>query len=100
MRPPERIDGARVVEWAWSSPDPFFIMPYSDGSGGIPIHGLAICRYDESRQVYRFSCDDKWETQNDSSHDSIEDAKTAESGQYDVLSVKWVGWADESELVD
>ena len=94
MRPPEEIDGATVVEWAWSDPDPFFVMPDSGRSGGVPIHGLAICRYDDSGAIYRFSCDREWETENDSTHDSIEVARLASSRQHDVLAVEWRRWSD------
>ena len=75
MRPPKEIDGARVIEWAWSHPEPFFVVPYSDRSGGIPIHGLAICRYEDSGAIYRFSCNENWETENDSPQDSIAAAR-------------------------
>ena len=77
--------------WAWSYPWSFFVMPQSgsDGVDGIPIHGLAICRYEESGAIYRFSCDRNWETQNDTPYDSIEDAQGSPSLQYDVLKVEW-----------
>ncbi len=87
-KPPEKIDSAKVLLWAWSSKVPFFVMPCSDGSGGINIHGLAICQYDMG-EVYRFSCDENWEVQNDSDWDCVEDAMTAPSTQYDVTKVHW-----------
>ena len=89
MRPPPQIDGADVVLWAWSEPAPFFVMPYSDGSPGIPIHGLAICRYPKTGTIYKFSYNSEWETQNDSAWDTVESATSGESGQYDVRSVQW-----------
>ena len=95
MKPPNQLDGATVVLWAWSSDRPFFEMPYSDGSGGIPIHGLAVCRYDESEAVYRFSCDSHWDVQNDTDHKSIDDARTCPSAQYDVERVKWQTWVPD-----
>jgi hypothetical protein len=39
----------------------------------VEVYGLAICKYDNSDSVYRFSCDKDWEVVNDSSADSIED---------------------------
>ena len=89
MKPPSQIDGADVVLWAWSDAGPFFEMPSSDGAPAVPIHGLAICRYAESGAVYRFSCNSVWDTENDSRHDSVKDAASAESAQYDVRSVQW-----------
>ena len=32
MQPPNEIDGARVIEWAWSGDGPFGEVP-----GGLPI---------------------------------------------------------------
>ncbi len=86
--PPEKIDGAKVLFWASSPVVPFFVMPFSDGSGGINIHGIAICQYDTG-EVYRFSCDENWAVQNDSDWDCVVDAMTATSTQYDVTKVKW-----------
>ncbi len=86
--PPPSIDGAKVVLWAWSGDQPFFVMPKAGGTGGIPIHGLAVCQY-PTGEVYRFSCDKEWVVQNDSDWRSIEEAMTAPSAQYDITQVKW-----------
>ncbi len=86
--PPEKIDGAKVLLWAWADDAPFFVMPYSNGSGGIDIRGLAICQY-TTGEVYRFSCDEHWEVQNDSEWGNVEDAKARASTQYDVTKVRW-----------
>ncbi len=97
MKPPAEIDGAKVMEWAWSDPDPFFVMPCSGQPDGVPIHGLAICRYDEGGAIYRFSCNRDWETENDSPHDSIEEARVANSGQYDAQTVEWLPWSETNQ---
>jgi hypothetical protein len=89
MEPPPQIDGADVVLWAWSEPKPFFEMPSSSGAPAVPIDGLAICRYAESGAVYRFSCNRAWETENDGSYASVEDATSAASGHYDLRSIEW-----------
>ncbi len=86
--PPEIIDGAKVLFWAWSGEAPFFVMPNSDGSSGINIHGLAICQY-STGEIYRFSCDENWAVQNDNDWDCVEDAMAAPSTQYDVTQVLW-----------
>ena len=90
MNPPEKLDGADVVYWAWAEPEPFFVMPYSDCSGGIPIHGLAICCYPDSGVIYRFSCNSRWEVENDSSYDSLKSAKAGKSWQFNVKSISWL----------
>ena len=88
MKPPLQLDGADVVLWAWSSPEPFFAMPVVPGSDSVPIHGLAICRYAESGAVYRFSGNANWEVENDSPWASVDEALRGNSGQYDA-TVEW-----------
>ena len=86
LKPPNEIDGARVVYWAYSQV-PFFVM--ADGGAGIPIHGLAVAVY-SSGSVYRFSCDRDWETQNDSEWPSVEAATHAASADYEIAEIHWV----------
>ena len=87
-KPPPELDGANVIFWSWSGDTPFFVM--SDGEAGIAIHGLAICQYSGSSGVYRFSCSESWEVENDSPYESPEEAMNSPSGQYQVESVKWL----------
>ena len=87
-QPPDTIDGAKVLFWALSHPEPIFIMRSADGKVAINIHGLAVCQYPNG-QTHRFSCDEKWETQNDIDCDTPEQALTAPSYQYDVSKVNW-----------
>lgn len=47
--PPDQLDGAKVMKWAWSGDRPFGLV------GEIEIYGLAICRYDDSAEVYRLA---------------------------------------------
>lgn len=92
MKPTGTLDGASVLFWSWSEPDPFFVMPYSGRPGGVPIHGLAIARYPDSGAIYRFSCNRDWEVENDSFYSSAEEAMTQESVQYEIASVVWRAW--------
>ncbi|MBN8693078.1 MAG: hypothetical protein J0L69_07755 [Bacteroidetes bacterium] len=39
-----------------------------------PMHGLAICKYDNENSFYLFGCNSKWESITDTCHDTIEDA--------------------------
>jgi hypothetical protein len=41
--PPDYLDGARVIKWAWSGREPFGYMAHIDGISREAIHGLAIC---------------------------------------------------------
>jgi hypothetical protein len=82
VTPPALIDGARVLEWAWSE------TPFGE-VGDIAIHGLALCQYDGSTQVYRFSCDAAWSCQQDALYDSVEEAKQALPAQYRRVEAEW-----------
>jgi hypothetical protein len=53
-KPPEELDGAKVIKWAWSGSKPFGFLRYEgDLYDPIEIYGLAICRYDNSDNVCR-----------------------------------------------
>jgi len=76
MQPPAFIDGARVIEWAWSD-IPFGVVCYSDGSGiAAQIHGLALCQYEGELEFYSFGCNADWECVSDATHESLELAKS------------------------
>lgn len=86
--PPPRIDGARVLEWAWSV-DPFGEILDAEGRLAAVVHGLALCRYDESSQIYRFSCDGNWDCQQDALYESIDEAKAHLPAQYRRVEPVW-----------
>ena len=81
MQPPDFIDGARVLEWAWSDA-PFGGVSEPDGSNEINIHGLALCRYDTGSAVYLFACSIEWECEQDAPYDSCVEAKERLPAQY------------------
>ena len=86
--PPDELDGARVIQWAWSGSDPFGYIDVVEPGQRIAIHGLAVCRYGNSPGVYRFSCDEDWEVHEDGLYNSIEDALTLPE-QYKLGVAKW-----------
>ena len=88
MIPPLTIDGAQVLEFAWSDV-PFGVVRNSDGDVVDEIHGLAICRYADSDVIYRFSCDKAWETSQDADYSSIQEAKDSLPMQYHSAPVVW-----------
>jgi len=85
-QPPSEIDGARIVEWAWSGDIPFGEI---SGAPSPEIFGLAIATYD-GEQFYRFSCDRNWETQQDGSYDSLLAAKQQLPDPYRSVEVNWI----------
>ena len=88
MTPPDYIDGARVLAWAWSDL-PFGHVADETGAGAIAIHGLALCRYADDARVYRFSCDAHWECRQDTVHDSLLEAREQLPAQYRAVQACW-----------
>lgn len=77
IEPPNELDGAEVILWAFNPKKPFFLMENSDGTPYKPIHGFAICQYTGEKQYFKFSCDIEWNVENDMDFDSIEEAVNA-----------------------
>jgi len=91
MKPDKEIDGAKVLEWAWSGDRPFGVIHYADSDvAPIEIYGLALCQYPDSDKIYRFSCNKNWETEQDMKYLSIEEAKSRLPDQYKQVSVNWI----------
>lgn len=88
MTPPSRLDGARVLTWAWSEL-PFGHVASGDGAAPVAIHGLALCQYDGETAVYRFSCDAHWECMQDQRYDSQEEARAQLPAQYRAVGASW-----------
>lgn len=92
IEPPDELDGAKVIKWAWSGDKPFGLIPMVDADSDEPIeiYGLAICRYDDSGNVYRFSCDKEWEVQQDGLYESVDDALRQLPDQYRLIETNWM----------
>ena len=88
-KPPREIDGARVLEWAWSGDKPFGQILTKSGVQATKIFGLAICRYSDSNKIYRFSCDSEWESEQDADYESVQEAKENLPSQYQNAKVVW-----------
>jgi hypothetical protein len=68
LTPPDELDSAKVIKWEWSGNEPFghlSLVGSDSANDSIEILGLAICQYDASDSVYRFSCDKNREIQQD-----------------------------------
>jgi len=90
--PPNELDGAKVIMWAWSGQKPFGLIPMVNSNSGpdsIEIFGLAICQYTDSDCIYRFSCDKNWEVQQDEVYDSIDEALSQLPDQYKLITAGW-----------
>ncbi|WLE96478.1 MAG: hypothetical protein QTN59_17560 [Candidatus Electrothrix communis] len=94
MKPPETIDNTDVLCWAWSGDRPFGVVKFSDGSVAAEIYGLAICRYNDTGTIYRFSCNKDWETEQDRNYSSVEDAKEYLPEQYKNVQVNWIDFTE------
>lgn len=85
MKPPEYLDGAKVLLWDWSDSQLFGYVDYTHGAIASEIFGLAIC----PKKIYRFSCNKDWEVEQDSDYDTIEDAIKSYPNQYKNILIKW-----------
>ena len=91
IEPPNELDGAKVIMWAWSGQKPFGLIPMVNSDSdpdSIEIFGLAICQYTDSDSIYRFSCDKNWEVQQDAVYDSIDETLRYLPDQYKLIT----GW--------
>jgi len=88
-KPPKTIDNAEVLYWAWSGEIPFGTLKSTNGSIIADIFGLAICVYRDSDSIYRFSCDNEWESEQDSDYSSIEEAMNNLPEQYKNVPANW-----------
>jgi hypothetical protein len=88
MTPPQTLDGATVLHWVWSD-EPLGALTHSDGTFAGAVHGQAICQYAGDRGYYRFSCDRDWAVVQDSTHETIDDAKAAAAQLYNVTPGAW-----------
>ncbi|MBV7263254.1 hypothetical protein P0Y67_11815 [Photobacterium sp. SP02] len=88
-KPPEKIDGAKVLEWAWSGDQPFGVICFESGEVAYEIFGIAICKYSDSDVIYRFSCGSNWETEQDSDYQSVDEAKEKIPEQYQNVKARW-----------
>ena len=84
--PPEQLDNADVLLWACSEVEPFGSIHDSSGAVAL-ILGLAICRYSDSTDIYRFSCNSAWEVVQDAHYQSIEEAKEAAARLFSPLLI-------------
>lgn len=90
MERPNYLDGAKVIKWAWSGQVPFGIIENTDGDEKEEVFGLAVCKYEDSDNFYRFSCDKNWEVVQDSLYNSIEDAIRFLPEQYKNVERNWL----------
>lgn len=87
FEPPKQLDGAEVIQWAWSADEPFGFVNSDDEKE--MIYGLAICSYEDSAGFYRFSCNRNWEVIQDGFYETIERAITQLPSQYTNKEACW-----------
>ena len=89
IQPPQELDGAKVIKWAWSGHKPFGFVGNDADTERESIYGLAICSYGDNEGVYRFSCDKNWEVIQDSFYETIEQAIKQLPDQYKNAAANW-----------
>ncbi len=89
IAPPQELDGAKVIKWAWSGNKPFGYVGNEDDTERESIYGLAICAYGDYAGFYRFSCDKNWEVIQYSFYETIEQAIKQLPDQYKNVEANW-----------
>jgi hypothetical protein len=55
-----------------------------------PMAGLAICQYDKEDAFYLFGCNSDWNSQTDTWHQTLEEAKNQAEFEYEGTLNTWV----------
>lgn len=84
QEPPDQLDGAEVLEWAWSGVQPYGSLHSTE----VGIHGFALCR-DDTGQLHRFSCDGMWGVQQDAPVGNLSSGRTDLPAQYKTAELEW-----------
>ncbi len=92
-RPPESIDGARVVRWTRIDGRHRFTGACAHIVGGStqgPAAGLAICQYEAESAYYLFGCYEEWNSVTDTYHDTLQDAMGQAEFEYEGVTETWM----------
>ena len=54
-----------------------------------PAAGLAICQYEGEDCFYLFGCDEDWEVETDTWHQTLAEAKAQAEFEYEGVSATW-----------
>lgn len=89
--PPTKIDGARVLWWASTAGiAKTDACTFRDGDRvQNSFAALAIAQYDGASGYYLFLCDESWETQNDTDHLTVHEARKFAEALYPEVSIRW-----------
>ena len=104
MKPRPELDSSKVLYWAWSDDQPFYIMKSIgvneddiETTDNIEIYGLAICLL--AGTIYLFYCNRHWEVQNDIDFDTIQEAMNLHFNKYENLPIYWNKF-DDTDIDD
>ncbi|RFS18688.1 hypothetical protein DVR12_26960 [Chitinophaga silvatica] len=64
-------------------------MEILDSQERKEVYGLAICKYENSGNLYRFSSDKNWESPQDGPYGTVEDAIRLLPDQYKNVEADW-----------
>jgi hypothetical protein len=95
---PRLMDSAVVIAFVQLDPaihkDTGALRLYADGALQSGFHGLAIATYD-LESFYLFFCDENWETENDTFHDSVSDAIDTAERKFGLHLTQWHFYHEE-----
>ena len=89
-KPPSELDGANVLYFSVADSIGLFgIVDYIDEKREEFIQALAICQYDNGKDVYVFACDTEWKVMGDLCFGSVEEAMIEAVRTYSQSPIKW-----------
>lgn len=95
---PRKLDHADVIAFVRLNPtihkDTGALRLYDLSGLQTDFRGLVIATYDLD-SFYLFFCDENWETENDTFHDSVTDAAETAERKFGVLLSHWIFYVDE-----
>jgi hypothetical protein len=91
-RPPAQLDGADVLCYASLAgiEDSGETFHLKEGQKLHRFEKLVIASYSDSEGVYLFYCNDRWESQTDTYHDFVIDAKDQAEFEYPDVTLRWI----------
>ena len=89
--PPSMIDGAAVLFWAETAgiAKANACTFRANGEVQSQFAGLVIARYVGDPSCYLFLCNENWETQNDTFHRNVNEARDFAEELYPGIGARW-----------
>ena len=86
-RPPQHLDGAKVVCWTVSPRGGFYQLRGADPP--ITVVAMAVAQYEDGGSIYLFTCNRNWEVVQDWDCGSVEEAMELAAEHVGTEALDW-----------